>query len=394
MATERGRGPSRHPHPHGHPQPHPHEYPHHPRDAPQPHGHPHVYRKPLGEKIKDCCRSTIAFVFSNVGVCGLMVGYTIMGAFLFSHIEKEEEEDGTEVVIDADDLRNKTIERLWNVTVALNVLDEGNWRSNVTGIVKYYQKEVVDLVGNGWTGETTTIKSKWSIEGGFLYSLTVITTIGYGHISPNTQLGKVMTIVYTMFGMPVFLLYMANMGDILAKSLKWTYAKICICRRPAPRYDPSVAWRSADVALRAPVGGEEVASIESWNAEGEPERTDVANVNIPITVSLVIMVALLYGGTLLFEKYEDWDPLTAFYFCFISLTTIGFGDYVPGLSTTAPDAEGDEAVKDTSFIYCSLYLMFGLALLSMCFNLMQEEVVHKITACLNAVRFFKRRDGD
>lgn len=219
-------------------------------------------------------------------------------------------------------------------------------------------------------------------------------------------MGKVMTIVYTMFGMPVFLLYMANMGDILAKSLKWTYSKVCICRRPAPRYDPSVAWRSAEATLRAPVGpaaghggypGEDVTSIDtaSWSGGdgdggGNEERQDVSNVNIPITVSLVIMVALLYGGTVLFEKYEEWDPLTAFYFCFISLTTIGFGDYVPGLSYT-PD---DGGTKDTSFIYCSIYLMFGLALLSMCFNLMQEEVVHKITACLNAVRFFKRRDAD
>lgn len=221
-----------------------------------------------------------------------------------------------------------------------------------------------------------------------------------------------MTIVYTMFGMPVFLLYMANMGDILAKSLKWTYAKVCICRRPAPKYDPTVAWRSAEVTLRAPVGpggsgrgesrgpyaGEDGASIEtaSWSGgggEAAEERQDVSNVNIPITVSLVIMVALLYGGTLLFGKYEDWDPLTAFYFCFISLTTIGFGDFVPGLSAQPSDSEGGGG-KDTSFIYCSLYLMFGLALLSMCFNLMQEEVVHKITACLNAVRFFKRRDAD
>lgn len=231
---------------------------------------------------------------------------------------------------------------------------------------------------------------------------------GYGHISPETNVGKVMTIVYTMFGMPVFLLYMANMGDILAKSLKWTYAKVFICRRPSQRsYDPAVAWRSAEATLRAPVGsgrggsypGEDVASIDtaSWSngggGEGEgEERQDVSNVNIPITVSLVIMVALLYGGTLLFEKYEEWDRLTAFYFCFISLTTIGFGDYVPGLSATPSDQDGGS--KDTSFIYCSLYLMFGLALLSMCFNLMQEEVVHKVTACLNAVRIFKRREPE
>lgn len=106
-----------------------------------------------------------------------MVGYTIMGAFLFSKIEGSDS-DGTKVVLDAEDLRNKTIERLWNVTVALNVLDESTWRNNVSGIVKSYQMEVVELVGEGWTGENTTIPDKWTPEGGFLYSLTVITTIG------------------------------------------------------------------------------------------------------------------------------------------------------------------------------------------------------------------------
>ena len=39
--------------------------------------------KPLEARIKHCCRVSIAFIFSNVGVCGLFVGYTIMGSFLF-----------------------------------------------------------------------------------------------------------------------------------------------------------------------------------------------------------------------------------------------------------------------------------------------------------------------
>ncbi|XP_071531996.1 two pore potassium channel protein sup-9-like [Panulirus ornatus] len=383
MAIERGRGGSRHSH--------------------QSHAHQYHYVKPFGEKVKDCCRSTIAFIFSNVGVCGLMVGYTTMGAYLFSTIESQDD-----MVITADLLRSKTIEELWNITVAYNVLDKPNWTANVTSVVSQYQKAIINLVGEGWDGGNTTLHNKWTIDGGFLYSLTVITTIGYGHISPHTDFGKMMTIIYTIFGMPVFLLYMANMGDILAKSLKWIYSKLCICKRPDPKFDTSVVWRSADATLRAAAGpstyhseaqgrsmypaelGDEI-SIEtgSWST-GHADKPDISTVNIPITVSLVIMVALLYGGTLLFEKYEGWDPLTSFYFCFISLTTIGFGDYVPGLKM---DADGDED-KDMSFIFCSLYLMFGLALLSMCFNLMQEEVVHKITACLNAIRFFNRRETD
>lgn len=280
--------------------------------------------------------------------------------------------------------------------------------------------------------------------------------------------------------MPVFLLYMANMGDILAKSLKWVYAKVCICKKLETQYDPSVVWRSADAILRSTalpttiipprveddlqevprpahlyhpqhryglysrdhylesdeddeddddltdreiptVSGrlsrqrgyydprrdygprtrekdfpremlyetEEELSIESGSiAESRSGKVDISAVNIPITVSLVIMTALLYGGTKMFEAYEDWDGLTSFYFCFISLTTIGFGDYVPGDSVTSSMG----GTTNFRFIYCSVYLMFGLALLSMCFNLMQEEVVHKFTTCLKSFTFSRKKD--
>ncbi|XP_066963140.1 potassium channel subfamily K member 18-like [Macrobrachium rosenbergii] len=388
------------------PHPHPHPHPHH-HQGPPPH-----YFKPFKEKVKDCCRSTIAFIFSNVGVCGLLVGYTIAGAFIFKKIEGPHE---TTKMLSVDQIRNRTIQQLWNITVEYNVLYKSNWTKSVEKVVLNYTNDIIEAVNSGWDGaDVTNGPLKWSTEGGFLYSLTVITTIGYGHISPTTTLGKITTILYAIFGLPVFLLYMANMGDILAKSLKWIYSKICVCVRPAPptpKYDTSVVWRSAETTLRAPAGpsgylGDEAnhrgsvgggdgdmqyspelsdeisMDTESWQRS---EKADVASVNIPISVSLVIMVALLYGGTKLFQEDEGWDVLTSFYFCFISLTTIGFGDYVPGSAV-------DDGSR-MSFIYCSLYLMFGLALLSMCFNLMQEEVVHKITACLKAVRLFKRPEA-
>lgn len=67
----------------------------------------------------------------------------------------------------------------------------------------------------------------------------------------------------------------------------------------------------------------------------------------------------------MFSKWETWEFLDGSYFCFISLSTIGFGDIVPG------DQLYEEGALDLRFIFCSMYLMVGMALIAMCFNLMQ-----------------------
>ena len=54
---------------------------------------------------------------------------------------------------------------------------------------------------------------------------------GYGHISPSTIAGKIFTMVYALVGMPLFLLYLANIGDIMAKAFKWTYSSCCRLRQ-------------------------------------------------------------------------------------------------------------------------------------------------------------------
>ena len=48
---------------------------------------------------------------------------------------------------------------------------------------------------------------------------------GYGHIAPSTILGKLFTMVYTVIGIPLFMLYVASIGDILARVFKWTYSR-------------------------------------------------------------------------------------------------------------------------------------------------------------------------
>ena len=61
--------------------------------------------------------------------------------------------------------------------------------------------------------------------------------------------------------------------------------------------------------------------------------------------------------------------LDSSYFCFITLTTIGFGDLTPDQKNT----DGEVRIA-----LCSLYLLFGIAMICMSFNLVQEEVINNV----------------
>lgn len=62
--------------------------------------------------------------------------------------------------------------------------------------------------------------------------------------------------------------------------------------------------------------------------------------------------------------------LDGVYFSFITVSTIGLGDLVPGNSITKLDSESDWKVVG---VFC--YLLIGLSLIVMGFNLLQETIV-------------------
>lgn len=51
--------------------------------------------------------------------------------------------------------------------------------------------------------------------------------------------------------------------------------------------------------------------------------------NLPISVAIFILLGYIFVGATLFCFSEDWGFFESFYFVFISMSTIGFGDYVP-----------------------------------------------------------------
>lgn len=99
-------------------------------------------------------------------------------------------------------------------------------------------------------------------------------------------------------------------------------------------------------------------------------RTSMHGLSIlaPILLCFSIMLVYIVLGALALYQLEQWPLLDGVYFCFMSLSTIGFGDLVPGLRR--------EAASTTWF--CSAYIMSGMALTAMCFNVLHEELAHRV----------------
>ena len=107
---------------------------------------------------------------------------------------------------------------------------------------------------------------------------------------------------------------------------------------------------------------------------------------VPIYVCLIIITGYISGGAMLFCTWEKWDYIASSYFCFITLSTIGFGDIVPGTDV-------NKWASHEKLVLCTLWLALGLSLLAMCFNLMQESVKERFRKFGQRIGLLKSQDG-
>jgi len=55
-------------------------------------------------------------------------------------------------------------------------------------------------------------------------SRRIVVISGYGHISPSTNTGRLITIVYAIFGIPIFLILLADFGKMFTRGIKFLWA--------------------------------------------------------------------------------------------------------------------------------------------------------------------------
>ena len=65
---------------------------------------------------------------------------------------------------------------------------------------------------------------------------------------------------------------------------------------------------------------------------GEEVFMPTSSIPIPIIVSIMVLLLYIAIGAFVYNQWEGWDLTTALYFSFITLTTVGFGDFSPDKS--------------------------------------------------------------
>ncbi len=121
--------------------------------------------------------------------------------------------------------------------------------------------------------------------------------------------------------------------------------------------------------------------LTNMGFDDEDDYDEDEEMSVPLLVTVFVIPLYLTLGAILFGIWEKWSFLDSFYFCFITLTTIGFGDFVPGAALKV-------AAEKEKLISAAAYILFGLVLIAMCVNLMKEQLSQKVKRVANKLGNF------
>ncbi|XP_076295916.1 uncharacterized protein LOC143216594 [Lasioglossum baleicum] len=310
----------------------------------------------------------------------LVIIYCGLGAFVFRFTEGAFEafyKCGVKRV------KRDFLDSLWSFS---HNMREDDWKSMARKKLMEFEEQLHAAHEAGV--QSYSGQKSWTFLNAVVYCLTVITTIGYGHISPSTNTGRAITIVYAIFGIPMFLIILADFGKLFTRGIKFLWAFVrrlyytgsCrTVRRTVPVQEVMkgvhFVYDLATFKRPSQINPEDIEEMQKQTQQsqtvlnldanapdtpGTPAMSTFAiddEFNLPISVAIFILLGYIFVGATLFCLSEGWGFFESFYFVFISMSTIGFGDYVP---------------KHPIYMMCSIiYLVFGLALTSMCINVVQ-----------------------
>ncbi|XP_022797206.1 potassium channel subfamily K member 9-like [Stylophora pistillata] len=190
-------------------------------------------------------------------------------------------------------------------------------------------------------------KPRWTYAVSLEFVFQAMTTIGYGYITPQTPAGQLLCIFICLLGIPITLLALKSAGELIAKLVNALVTKF-----------------ESKLLKRA-----------------QPKKIEMKSA----VILFILMVTLIVTNGALVMRSHGWTFLESVYFWFVTLTTIGFGDYVPEKRKHyLENSITEEKAKKTgllvfSSMFMTIYAMIGLCVVS--------SVINSIMAALEELKF-------
>lgn len=171
--------------------------------------------------------------------------------------------------------------------------------------LRMIMKKTAHFGVNNYLRLQTDCHEKWNYHNAFFFAGTLATTIGYGNNAPETKTGKIFCLVFILIGIPYFAYMMSVISDLINGKMD---------------------------QLRKLIERNTTKMVPCYF--------------IPIIYTIIGFIFLIVVPSIIFTIMEDWDIVDAVYYSFISLSTIGFGDFVP--RNDPPTKYADYVRNDTA----------------------------------------------
>ncbi|KRZ39664.1 TWiK family of potassium channels protein 7 [Trichinella pseudospiralis] len=277
----------------------------------------------------------------HVALVVVCMVYAILGALIFYYIEAQNERF----------VKSVKIQRIVNSTPSKGLHDLK------VVLCEAFETDfvTVDMIDYSSSGDANKISnSVWTIQSSVFFAMTTMVTIGYGNVVPMTAEGRLLCIIFALFGCPLAIITIGNLGKFLSETVVFLYNKI--------QRGKMLLIKS--IAIRFPLlkGLNNYDNFETTSLTYE----DIVVDDTGISAFFVLSIFIFYNaaGALLFTSMERWSFMDSLYFCFISISTVGFGDFVPK--------------NDPWYIVLYCYTALGIAITTMCIDLVGTRYITKI----------------
>lgn len=115
-------------------------------------------------------------------------------------------------------MRERIIGELWWSSQKFN---KGWWLRLAKIRLKEFEKQLHESCLAEQTTDSET--RVWTFWQALFFSSTIFTTIGYGHVVPKTDAGRVASILYAFIGIPLLLMVLTDLGKLFTRAIKFVF---------------------------------------------------------------------------------------------------------------------------------------------------------------------------